>query len=91
MNSIGLLLILAFYVLILFYIAHWAEKRSNSKWTTPYIYSFSLAVYCTAWTYYGSIGVAAESGLSYLPIYVGPVIIIPTWMIILKKLSEFQE
>jgi Na+/proline symporter len=51
---------------------------------------FSLAVYCTAWTYYGSIGVA-ESGLSYLPIYVGPVIIIPTWMIILKELSEFQE
>jgi hypothetical protein len=47
MNSIGLL-ILALYVLILFYIAHWAEKRSNSKWTTnPYIYSFSLAVYCT--------------------------------------------
>jgi uncharacterized protein YhhL (DUF1145 family) len=42
MNSIGLLLILAFYVLILFYIAHWAEKRSNSKWTTnPYILSFS--------------------------------------------------
>jgi hypothetical protein len=65
MNSIGLLLILA--LCILFYIAHWAEKRSNSKWTTnPYIYSFSLAVYCTAWTYYGSIGVAAESGLSYL-------------------------
>jgi Na+/proline symporter len=86
MNSIGLLLILALYVLILFYIAHWAEKRSNSKWTTnPYIYSFSLAVYCTAWTYYG-IGVAAESGLSYLPIYVGPVIIIPTWMIILKRI-----
>jgi multidrug resistance efflux pump len=45
MNSIGLLLILAFYVLILFYIAHWAEKRSNSKWTTnPYILSFSVYI-----------------------------------------------
>jgi Na+/proline symporter/signal transduction histidine kinase len=92
MSSIGLLLILALYVSILFYIAHWAEKRSNSKWTTnPYIYSFSLAVYCTAWTYYGSIGVAAESGLSYLPIYVGPVIIIPTWMIILKRIVRISR
>jgi Na+/proline symporter len=68
------------------------RKRSNSKWTTnPYIYSFSLAVYCTAWTYYGSIGVAAESGLSYLPIYVGPVIIIPTWMIILKRIVRISR
>jgi Na+/proline symporter/nitrogen-specific signal transduction histidine kinase len=92
MSSIGLLLILTLYVLILFYIAHWAEKRSNSKWTTnPYIYSFSLAVYCTAWTYYGSIGVAAESGLSYLPIYVGPVIIIPTWMIILRRIVRISR
>ncbi|WP_339920564.1 sensor histidine kinase [uncultured Flavobacterium sp.] len=92
MSSIGLLLILALYVSILFYIAHWAEKRSNSKWTTnPYIYSFSLAVYCTAWTYYGSIGVAAQSGLSYLPIYLGPIIIIPTWMIILKRIIRISR
>jgi Na+/proline symporter/nitrogen-specific signal transduction histidine kinase len=92
MSSIGLLLILALYVSILFYIAHWAEKKSNSKWTTnPYIYSFSLAVYCTAWTYYGSIGVAAQSGLSYLPIYVGPIIIIPTWIVILKRVIRISR
>ena len=88
MNSIGLLLILVLYLSILFFIAHWAEKRSHSKWTNnAYIYSFSLAVYCTAWTYYGSIGVAAESGLNYLPIYLGPIMIIPTWMIILKRMG----
>jgi Na+/proline symporter/signal transduction histidine kinase len=92
MSSIGLLLILALYVSILFYIAYWAEKRSHSKWTNnPYIYSFSLAVYCTAWTYYGSIGVAAESGLSYLPIYLGPIIIIPTWMVILKRIIRISR
>jgi Na+/proline symporter/signal transduction histidine kinase len=92
MSSIGLLFILALYVSILFYIAYWAEKRSHSKWTNnPYIYSFSLAVYCTAWTYYGSIGVAAESGLSYLPIYLGPIIIIPTWMIILKRIIRISR
>ena len=92
MSSIGLLFILTLYVSILFYVAHWAEKRSHSKWTNnPYIYSFSLAVYCTAWTYYGSIGLAANSGMSYLPIYVGPIIIIPTWMIILKRIIRISR
>ncbi|WP_395048994.1 ATP-binding protein [Flavobacterium sp.] len=92
MSSVGLLVILAVYLFILFYIAHWAEKRSHSKWTNnPYIYSLSLAVYCTAWTYYGSIGVAADSGLSYLPIYLGPVLIIPVWMIILKKIIRISR
>ena len=92
MNSIGLFLILVVYVSILFYIAHWSEKRSHSKWTNnAYIYSFSLAVYCTAWTYYGSIGMAASSGLSYLTIYLGPIIIIPTWMIILKRIIRISR
>ena len=92
MNSFGLLLILVLYLSILFYIAYWSEKRSHSKWTNnPYIYSFSLAVYCTAWTYYGSIGVAAESGLNYLPIYLGPILIIPTWMIILKRIIRISR
>jgi Na+/proline symporter len=71
MNSIGLLLILVLYLSILFYCL--LVRKSHSKWTNnPYIYSFS-AVYCTAWTYYGSIGVAAESGLGYLPIYLGHI------------------
>ena len=92
MSSVGLLFILALYMLILFYIAYWAEKRGHSRWTNnPYIYSLSLAVYCTAWTYYGSIGVAANSGLGYLPIYLGPIIIIPTWMIILKKIIRISR
>ena len=92
MSSLGLLFIVALYMLILFYIAYWAEKRGHSKWSNnPYIYSLSLAVYCTAWTYYGSIGVAANSGLGYLPIYLGPIIIIPTWLIILKKIIRISR
>lgn len=72
--------------------AHWAEKKGNIKWTNnSYIYSLSLAVYCTAWTYYGSIGVAANSGLSYIAIYIGPVIIIPAWIIILRKIIRISK
>ncbi len=92
MSSLGLLIILAIYVSMLFYIAYWAEKSSHSKWVNnPYIYSFSLAVYCTAWTFYGSIGVAADSGLSYIPIYLGPIIIIPAWMIVLRKIIRISR
>jgi Na+/proline symporter/signal transduction histidine kinase len=92
MSSIGLLLILVLYVAVLFFIANWAEKKKNSKWVNnPYIYSFSLAVYCTAWTYYGSVGVAANSGLNYLPIYVGPIMIIPIWMIILRRIIRISR
>lgn len=92
MSSFGILIILGLYVSLLFFIAHWAEKRQHFNWTNnPYVYSLSLAVYCTAWTYYGSIGVAANSGLSYLPIYVGPIIVIPAWMLILKKIVQISK
>jgi Na+/proline symporter len=92
MNSILLLVILSAYLAVLFYIAYWAEKKGNSKWTNnPYIYTFSLAVYCTAWTYYGSVGVAADSGLSYLPIYLGPIIIAPSWILILRKIIRISR
>lgn len=92
MNSIILLIILSIYLAILFYIAHWAEKNNNSKWTNnPYVYTLSLAVYCTAWTYYGSVGVAADSGLSFLPIYLGPIIIAPSWILILKKIIRISR
>lgn len=84
--------ILLVYLGFLFFAAQWAEKRGNSKWTNnPYVYSLSLAVYCTAWTYYGSIGVAANSGLNYIPIYLGPVIVFPAWIIILKKIIRISR
>ncbi len=92
MNSVGVIFILLVYLSILFFIAHWAEKKDNLKWTNnSYIYSLSLAVYCTAWTYYGSIGVAATSGLNYISIYIGPIIIIPAWIIILRKIIRISR
>lgn len=92
MSSLSLLIILFLYLGFLFAIAQWAEKKSNTKWTNnAYVYTFSLAVYCTAWTYYGSVGVAANSGLNYLAIYIGPVIIIPAWILILKKIIRISR
>lgn len=92
MNNIGLLVIILFYLLLLFAIAYWAERKNNSNWTNnAYIYTLSIAVYCSAWTYYGSIGVAAQSGLNYLAIYIGPVIVIPVWIVLLRKIIRISR
>ncbi|MDP5077592.1 MAG: sensor histidine kinase, partial [Nonlabens sp.] len=64
----------------------WADKHARSKWVhNPWVYSLSLAVYCSAWTYYGSVGIAATSGISFLTTYLGPVIALPLWFIIMKR------
>ncbi|MEN8928575.1 MAG: sensor histidine kinase [Flavobacteriales bacterium] len=92
MNSLVLFIAIILYLAVLFLIAFFAEKKSKSKWVNnPYVYSLSLAVYCTAWTYYGSIGVAAETGVSFLAIYLGPVIAAPLWILILKKIIRISK
>jgi Na+/proline symporter/nitrogen-specific signal transduction histidine kinase len=76
----------------MFFIAYWAEKNKTSKLVkSPYIYALSLAVYCSAWTYYGSIGVAARSGIEFLAIYLGPVIAAPLWIYILQKIIRLSK
>ena len=92
MNNLELFVIIMLYLALLFFIAHSAEKKKSNFWANnPYVYSLSLAVYCTAWTYYGSIGVAANQGLEYLAIYVGPIIIIPAWIYINTKIIRISR
>ena len=92
MNSTVLFILVVLYLAILFVIANRAEKSRTKFWAdNPYIYALSLAVYCSAWTYYGSIGVAATSGLEYLTIYLGPVIVIPLWIYIQTKIVRISR
>jgi signal transduction histidine kinase/Na+/proline symporter len=89
MNSFWLTFWSIAYLLVLFLIANWAEKRSakgRSLVSNPYVYSLSLAVYCTAWTFYGSVGRAAEKGVDFLAIFIGPAISIPLWWLIFRKI-----
>ncbi|MBL7818054.1 MAG: hypothetical protein JNL70_23795 [Saprospiraceae bacterium] len=77
------------YIGLLFLIAYLSEKQASkgkSFVSNPYFYALSLAVYCTAWTFYGSVGKAAKTGLSFLPIYLGPTIFAPLWLIVLRKM-----
>ncbi|MGN7757466.1 ATP-binding protein [Chryseobacterium sp. 22532] len=92
MSSLALFAVVLLYLALLFLVAHLAEKKRSKRWVNnPYIYALSLAVYCTAWTYYGSIGVAATSGLNYLPIYIGPIMIIPAWIYINTRIVRISR
>lgn len=66
-------------------------ERGKKLASHPAVYALSLAVYCTAWTYYGSVGRAATSGLSFLTIYIGPAIFAPIWMIVLRKIIYISK
>ena len=92
MNNYALIIIIIIYLAVLFYIAFLAEKNRRSKWVNnPYVYTLSLAVYCTAWTYYGSVGIAANTGINFLPIYLGPVIAAPLWIVLLRKIIRISK
>ena len=92
MNNYLLILIIVSYLGFLFFLAYKAEIKQRKKWVnSPYVYVLSLAVYCTAWTFYGSIGVAAKSGLSFLTIYLGPVIAMPLWIVIMQKVIKISK
>src|SRR5210317_1344662 len=79
-----------FYVAALFFVAFWAERaaaRGRGAWLrSPWVYTLSLSIYCTAWTFYGAVGYAARSGLEYLTIYLGPSLVMLGWWWILRKL-----
>lgn len=67
------------YVSLLFAVASFGDRwaaRGNSKSPKPFIYAFSLAIYCTSWTFFGSVGLATERGIEYLLIFVGPILVL---------------
>ena len=82
------------YVGLLFAIAYYGDKRADagrSIIANPYIYALSLAVYCTSWTFYGSVGRAATSGIGFLPIYLGPTLMAVLWWYVLLKMIRISK
>jgi len=93
MNAFLLIALSLLYLAILFFVAQWAEKKQlllHKKWGA-YIYALSIAVYCTAWTFYGSIGRAATSGIDFLAIYLGPVLVFPLWWLVARKIIRIVK
>ena len=78
------------YVVFLFLVAFAVERRAAAGaagWLrSPLVYTLSLSVYCSAWTFYGAVGYAARSGLEFLTIYLGPTLVFVGWWWVLRKL-----
>jgi Na+/proline symporter/nitrogen-specific signal transduction histidine kinase len=84
----------AAYLGLLFAIAYWGDKRAEagrSVIANGAIYALSLAVYATSWTYYGSVGRAASSGVGFLPIYLGPTVMVALWWFVLRKMIRISK
>ena len=82
------------YIGLLFAIAYYGDKKADagaSIISNPYIYALSLAVYCTAWTFYGSVGRAVASGPIFLTIYLGPTLMIGLSWFVLRKIIRISK
>jgi Na+/proline symporter/nitrogen-specific signal transduction histidine kinase len=90
-----LILLVSFgYLGLLFAIAYYGDKRADagrSVISNPYIYTCSIAVYCTGWTFYGSVGRAASHGIGFLPIYLGPALAATVWWLLLRKIIRLTK
>ena len=83
------------YMAIMFAIAFYGDRRSGAlpPRLRAWVYSLSLAVYCTSWTFFGAVGQAAEQLWSFLPIYLGPIVmmVLAPWVLQKMVLISKQE
>lgn len=82
------------YMGLLFGIAYYGDKRADagrSIIANPYLYTLSIAVYCTAWTFYGSVGRAATTGVGFLPIYLGPTLVAVLFWFTLRRIVRITK
>lgn len=93
MNPVLLFLIASGYLLLLFGIAYAGDRQAATRRFVrkPVSWSLALAVYCTSWTYYGAVGRAAESSWSYLPIYLGPMLVFVFGHRLLARMIELAK
>ena len=83
------------YVGFLFVLAYVSDARAKRGKTgflrSPFVYTLSISVYCTSWTFYGAVGTAARDGLEFLAIYLGPTLVFVGWWFILRKLVRISQ
>jgi len=78
------------YVALLFVLAFVSDRQSrrgrDSLLRSPLVYTLSISVYCTSWTFYGAVGSAARNGMEFATIYLGPTLVFVGWWVLLRKL-----
>ena len=82
------------YLCVLFAVARWGDRRADagrSVIANPTIYALSMAVYCTAWTFYGSVGRATANGIDFVAIYLGPTLAGVLWWHVTRKMLRISK
>lgn len=93
MSSLNVVILAALgYAVILFLVAFICDRTTRSGWlSSPVVYTLSISVYCTSWTFYGAVGSATRNGLEFATIYIGPTLVFLGFYTILRKLLRIRR
>lgn len=93
MNSWLIIGVLALYIVILFICAFYGEKHASRLSTRGrmLLFSLTLGVYCSSWTFYGATGAAVREGIIFLPIYLGPLLFVAVGYDIWRRLGRVRQ
>jgi Na+/proline symporter/signal transduction histidine kinase len=81
------------YIGLLFFVAHYGDRLSPSQRGRAgmFIYPLSLAIYCTSWTFFGSVGFATRTSIDFLAIYVGPILMVGLCTPLLRRVIHLAK
>src|SRR5947199_8520556 len=81
------------YIGFLFFVARYGDRLSPAQRgrASALIYPLSLAIYCTSWTFFGSVGFATRTNLDFLAIYLGPIIMIGLCTPLLRRVIQLAK
>ena len=94
LNGWVVILVAFSYLGLLFAIASYGDKLAKNRLRgqgRPIIYALTLAIYCTSWTFFGSVGLAAKSGFDFLPIYIGPILMLAIGWPVLQRIAALSR
>ncbi|MGV3611978.1 MAG: ATP-binding protein [Fluviicola sp.] len=89
-----LILVIVAYLAMLFFVAYRIDASTRLRLrvaNSPTIYALSLAVYCTAWTFFGSVGGASAYNIQFLTIYIGPIVLMPFLWFIYRRFIRISK
>lgn len=78
-------------IFLIAWYAHYRKETGRSIISNPIVYSLSLGVYCTSWTFFGSVGRAATTGIDFLLIYLGPSLTAFSWLFLLRRIVRISK
>ena len=80
--------LVVFYLLILFALAFWGERRFNDNQQHPFIYSLAMGVHCTSWAFFGTTTQASQYGWAFIPTYLGIILVMFFAFPILRRTAQ---